>query len=437
MADPDPAAETPRTRVDSGRGQPTADAPARWSAAAAVPPRTPGRRWWRRRPAGPDTVEHTAVDPDDWAWIPAVDPWAGMDTEWDSLITEVPLPATAVEPPAAAPPPTPPTRTEPACAAAPPPTPPTRSEPAAPLPTPPTRTEPAVAAAAVPPREPKVTWRERLARNREPLEREVRERAARQGEVLQRVAQQQATRVRESMAKAAKTAPPLVSRVPVQPRPPAGPPPRPPMAAQRPPSPPWPGQPRPGPFPPAPARRPRRRPRRLLLFVLLLMVGVPLVYEQVPAARQYPVSADLPDSFSDLTRRDDKASRQAAERLATQLNAVGVESDDVFAGVYGDGRGKRVTVFGVTGWRFTPGSDAQAEIDKLAADFGISTVTSYETGESGVHELCATGRASGAAVVVCAWADHGSLAAVVLTRRSEEESADLVGRLRSAVLTRG
>jgi len=40
-------------------------------------------------------------------------------------------------------------------------------------------------------------------------------------------------------------------------------------------------------------------------------------------------------------------------------------------------------------------------------------------------------------VVVCAWADHGSMATVLLTRRSIEESADLVSRLRSAVLTPG
>jgi hypothetical protein len=173
------------------------------------------------------------------------------------------------------------------------------------------------------------------------------------------------------------------------------------------------------------------------LFVLLLMVGVPLLYERFPAARQYPVSASLPDSFSDLNLRDDNASRKAADRLAAQLDAAGADGDDVFTGVYADGRGKRVTLFGVTGWRFTPDSDAEAEIERLADDFGFDAATPYDTGEVGVTELCATGRANGSAVVVCAWADHGSMAAVLLTRRSQDESADLVGRLREAVLTRG
>jgi hypothetical protein len=476
MADPDPAAELPHTRVDGGRGQPTADAPARWSAAAAVPPPAPKKRWWPRRPPRPEPVEHTAVDPDDWASIPAVDPWAGMDTDWDPL-TEVPLPPTTVEPPRTAvdpPQPPPPPSAAPAPAPAPAPARPPAA-PAAPTaagaPTAaaapaaaPGAPAPAVASAAVPQPAPKVTWRERLAHRREPIEREVRERAARQGEALQRAAQQQATRVRESMAKAAKTAPPLVSRLPVQRRPsaapipqpqrpaaaPTGQPPRPtaaptgqpprPTAAPtgQPPRPSWPPPPSAPhaqrPFP-APARNRRRRPRRLLLFVLLLLVGVPLLYERFPAARQYPVSASLPDSFSDLSLRDDNASRKATERLAGQLNADGADSDGVFAGVYGDGHGKRVTVFGVTGWRFTPGSDAQAEINRLAGDFDIDTVTSYDTGVPGVHEFCATGRSDGAAVVVCAWADHGSLAAVLLTRRSQDESAELVGRLRESVLS--
>ena len=54
-----------------------------------------------------------------------------------------------------------------------------------------------------------------------------------------------------------------------------------------------------------------------------------------------------------------------------------------------------------------------------------------------MHERCGVGRSGGKAVVVCAWADHGSLATVLLTRRSVEESADLTGVLRNAVLTRG
>lgn len=313
--------------------------------------------------------------------IPAVDPWAGMDiTPIDPMPipAEAPLPPTRVEPPAvppAVPPTLPPTAPPavPANAASPPKSPPA----AQPVPLP-----------ATPP---KLSRRERKQRER-----------------------------------AARSRPPA-NRLPVQTRPPAPPPP-PPWATPRPPQ-------RPLPTP----RRKRRRGRLFLFAVLgvLCCCGLPFAYFQFPAARQYPVTADLPTDFSDLSLRDDSASKRAADHLAEQLKAADSRDGKAFAGVYGDSRGKRVTVFGVTGFRFTPKSDVRAQLDRLATDFDLADVRSFSLGESGAHESCAAGRADGTAVVVCAWADHGSMATVLLTRRSVDDSADLVSRLRSAVLTPG
>ncbi|MET0425643.1 MAG: hypothetical protein ABW046_17370 [Actinoplanes sp.] len=212
-------------------------------------------------------------------------------------------------------------------------------------------------------------------------------------------------------------------RTPVQTRP--GPPAPPPPWARRPQAPP-------------PPRKRRRWGLRLTLFSLfsvLCCCGLPFAYFAFPAARQYPVTAVLPDSFADLSKLDDGASQRAAERLAAQIK--GASPDDVFAGVYSDGDGKRVTLFGVTGLRVTPGNDVQAQLDRVADDFDLTEVQSFDQGEFGVHESCGVGRANGRAVVVCAWADHGSLATVLLTRRSVAESAELVGTLRNEVLTQG
>jgi hypothetical protein len=308
-------------------------------------------------------------DPADRETIPPVDPWAGQDTPWDPM----PLP-----PP---PEPLPPTRIElpPAPAAAPParPMPPPARPmppPARPMP-PPARPMPAPArptpppARPMPPPPPKHSrWQKRPA--------------------------------------------PQANRIPVAPRP--APPPR--------------------PLPPPPPRRRRRWPRRLALFTLLSAVcccGIP-AYFGWPAASQYPVSAILPGSVSDLNLRDDRASRRAAEHLAAELNDT-----EAFAGVYSDGNGKRVTIFGVTGLRLTPEQDVQAQIDSLTAEYDIRDVKPFDLGVSGVHERCGVGRSGGSTVVVCAWADHGSLATVLLTRRSVADSAELTGVLRSAVLVRG
>jgi hypothetical protein len=158
----------------------------------------------------------------------------------------------------------------------------------------------------------------------------------------------------------------------------------------------------------------------LSLLGVVCCCGLPFAWFQQPAARQYPVTAALPQSFADLQLRD-------TEQTGT----------DGFAGVYRDGRGKRVTVIGETGFRLTPGSDVQGRLEQAAADYNLKDVREFDLGEAGAHQSCGVGRDNGTSVVVCAWADHGSLATVLLTRRSITDSAELVARLREEVLTPG
>jgi hypothetical protein len=168
----------------------------------------------------------------------------------------------------------------------------------------------------------------------------------------------------------------------------------------------------------------------------VLCCGVP-AYFAWPAAQQYPVTAALPAQVRDLSLRDDNTSRRALDKLTQQLQNSGLAGQQIFGGVYADGNGKKVTVFGTTGLRMTPGQDVEAEISHLADSYNLGEVQSFDLGESGAHERCGVGRSSGSGVVVCAWADHGSLATVLLTRRNVTESAQLVADLRGEVLSRG
>jgi hypothetical protein len=402
--DQPPAAGTPDpTRHDDGTTEPsTVDAPARWSGSAAVPePGAKKSRNARRQArlahdassAGPDAA-------DDWATMPPVDPWADQATPWDAfpLATEHPLPPTRVEPPM------PPIKAEQ------PPQPPQPAMPApAPAATPQPVTPQPIAArqpeTTLPPPPPPPTGPPPTAGPPQPP------------------APSKKSRKRSKKEKAS------ANRLPVQPTRPGGPLPAPP---------PW-VQPKvQRPLPPPPKKR--RWGRRLVLLGLLGVVcccGAPFAYFQFPAARQYPVTAVLPRSFADLQRRDDDASQRAAERLAEQLRGSTANTDGVFTGVYGDGRGKRVTVFGVTGFRFAPANDVRSQLNRVADDVELSGVQSFDLGETGAHERCGAGRVDDISVVVCAWADHGSLATVLLTRRSIDDSAALVAQLRNAVLTPG
>ncbi|HEU4349595.1 MAG TPA: hypothetical protein VFR35_17600 [Actinoplanes sp.] len=379
---PDPA------RVEGTPDEPsTVDVPARWSGAAAVPATGPARsRWSRRRPS------LASDEPDDPAMMPPVDPWEGQDTPWDPL----PLPPEVL----------PPTRVDPAVAP------------------PPTQVEPPPAAGPAPPPTPAEQMPPTPAEQKPPTP---------AGQMPPTPAKQ-----KRGWGRKPKPAPrQSVNRIPVAARPPVQHPPPPPRYQRRllqgRPAPPPPGWRPPNQRPLPPPRRRRRWPRNLAVFTILSTLcccGVPALFA-FPAAGQHPVTAVLPDSVSDLDLRDDAASRRAAQRLSQEL-----KSANAFAGIYSDGNGKRVTIFGITGLRLTPRQDVEAQIDRLSAEYDIRDVRPYDLGVPGAHERCGVGRAAGTSIVVCAWADHGSLATVLLTRRSVPDSAELTGVLRSAVLVR-
>jgi hypothetical protein len=483
--DPTPAAGKPDpTRQDESADPATVDLPSRWSGAAPVPETGPRRSLWAR--LRDKVTGEPAADEDDWATMPAVDPWADQDTPlWpETYATDRPdgVPPTSLD---AAPAPT---RLDAAPA-------PTRLDAAAAYPG---AASPAAAKAADAAEK---AMADAIAAGAKVIEAAKAAAAVAAAKAAEQAAKagQAAKAVKSGIADSARVATPTApaaqpgatgragtptsqpgtagrpgaatavpapgtypppsagtglpprrpskllpwrraaastvrqpaSRIPVQPRPAPSSlaPGR--TAPGRPTPPPWAAQ------PPRRRGRLRRWMRRMTLFTVLGLVlccGGPLAYWQFPAARQYPVSAVLPGSFADLDLRDTAAGRRAAERLAEQLQEAGA-TGDAFAGIYTDKRGKRITLFGVTGWRLTPGSDVDAQLDHLTGELKLTDIQTFDTGEFGVHERCGTGRLDGTAVVACTWADHGSLATVLLTRRSLTESAELVAELRDTVLT--
>ncbi|WP_446220772.1 hypothetical protein [Micromonospora sp. IBHARD004] len=230
---------------------------------------------------------------------------------------------------------------------------------------------------------------------------------------------------------AARPAPPPA---PVSPPPPA--PARPPKQRRRatpPPVAPPPGWRAPKGYVPVPVRRRRRWPWVLLLSVACCC-GVPLWWAQ-PLSTQYPASAALPDQVSGLQLREDARSQATAERLETEVRQAHLLAEETFAGVYATDDGKRVTVFGGTGFRLTPESDADAEMARLTERYALDPAVPVETRIRGRYERCAVGRADGDAVVVCTSVDHGSLATAVFTRLSLDDSGRLLDELRQQIVT--
>ncbi|MDQ7902908.1 hypothetical protein RB614_00035 [Phytohabitans sp. ZYX-F-186] len=209
-----------------------------------------------------------------------------------------------------------------------------------------------------------------------------------------------------------------------------GPPPPPPQA-------PPPGWRPPQGYVPVPVRRRRRKwPWVFLFLTLACCCGCPAYFGK-PMWEQYPASASLPAEVSDLSLRDDAASRRVVTQMETDLRGSHVLAEDTFAGVYSDGAGKRVTLFGTTGFRFSPESDLEKEINRLSSRYALRQVESIDTGTRGEYLRCGVGKDGQAAVAVCGWADHGSLATGVFTRRSVDDSAALLERLRGTIVSRG
>lgn len=173
-----------------------------------------------------------------------------------------------------------------------------------------------------------------------------------------------------------------------------------------------------------------------MLLSFLCCCGVPGYYLQ-PMWTQYPATASLPARVADLQLRDDPAGEQIAKRLELSVQADHLLADEHFAGVYGAPGGKSVIIFGVTGFRVDPEDDVTAEMARLTKRYQLREVRPMTTGSRGIYQQCGVGRAEGTDVVVCTWADHGSLATGLFTLRSVEESSTLLTELRNTIITRG
>ncbi|MER7460169.1 hypothetical protein [Micromonospora sp. NPDC126480] len=344
----------------------------RWSGSAAVPPPPPPKRGWGESAEPTPLPPSPAEAPEDRT---PVDPWAGADTGgWDLHSAELPeLPPLSPTTPYPAPAPTRPYSGPPA---------------------------PASPPAGYP--------------------------------------------VSPPGAPSYPSPPPAAYPAPPVPPPPAYPVPAPPArpkrrwgrgapAAVRPVAPP-PGWQAPKGYVPVPVRRRRKWPWVLLL-TLACCCGCP-AYWATPMLSQVPATAALPAEVKDLQLRDDSRSTQTAEELKAEMRNAHLLASDTFAGVYATRAGKRVTVFGGTGFWFSPESEADAEIARLREKYDLGEPKVFDTGVRGRYDRCAVGRDGGADVVVCTSVDHGSIATAVFTRLSIEDSASLLGTLREQIVTK-
>lgn len=185
-------------------------------------------------------------------------------------------------------------------------------------------------------------------------------------------------------------------------------------------------------------RRRRRWPRRLtwLLLTIGCCCGCP-AYFLTPVWQQYPSTATLPAEVVGLTLREDAGSARTVTELKGKARSRNLLAEDTFAAVYDGGPGWRVTVYGTTGFRLAPEHDLDAEFTELTKEFALTDVRDVDPGAPGGYQRCGVGFAGRDDVVLCAWADHGSLGVATFSAGSMDRSAETLRDIREIIITRG
>lgn len=174
----------------------------------------------------------------------------------------------------------------------------------------------------------------------------------------------------------------------------------------------------------------------MLLLTIGCCCGCP-AYFVAPMWQQYPATAGTPTEIGGLTRGDNAASRRIVRDLQAKARSRNWLAEETFAAVYDGGPGWQVRVYGTTGFRLTPERDLESEISEVTAEYALTEVREVDAGPLGGYQRCGFGETDRDDLVLCAWADHGSLGVATFSAGSLDDSAETLRELRESMITQG
>jgi hypothetical protein len=184
---------------------------------------------------------------------------------------------------------------------------------------------------------------------------------------------------------------------------------------------------------------PRSRTRTIVLSSLLAvgLAGASVLgYAGWRISTEKDATITVPATVAGLRVDISDEGKTTADYLQTALSAD-VDLDHAVGAVFTDGSGKDVLFFGGTTLFWTPADDLDTAFGLVSDDQGAVTgLHDVPAGPLGGTMKCGTTKADNADMAVCGWADHGSLALAMFPGRSMDESAKLLGAIRSAAQTR-
>jgi hypothetical protein len=186
--------------------------------------------------------------------------------------------------------------------------------------------------------------------------------------------------------------------------------------------------------------RPRRRRwpwvlGALAVVTLVCCVGVAAFW--TPISREYPAQLELGDSAAGFDRvRDPDLDRATAELEVAMFREYDVDDGLAAMLVDPEQEQRRIILLAATKLILNPGAELDTALQGIS-DRPIDNITDY--GALGTNLKCAdTEDDEAAAVIICAWVDHGSIGAGIFYGRwTMDQAATALRDLRDAVVRRG
>jgi len=183
----------------------------------------------------------------------------------------------------------------------------------------------------------------------------------------------------------------------------------------------------------------RRKPRMRHIFIIA-MAALAVIFVVVGLVTwhflgQQGITLAPADTVSGLTLDTGNDAKDTSDYLRNALGAK-IGLDNTVGAVYRDPANKDhdVLFFGGTSLVLNPAKDLDQAFSLLNDSSGTVTgIQDVPPGTRGGVMRCGTSNGDGGPMVVCGWADRGSLAMALFPGRSMDEAAQLLRDMRTAI----
>ncbi|GAA4713988.1 hypothetical protein GCM10023263_63410 [Phytohabitans rumicis] len=154
--------------------------------------------------------------------------------------------------------------------------------------------------------------------------------------------------------------------------------------------------------------------------------------------QQKDAKLDTPAEVAGLRLDESERAKTTADYLRTAIGAR-IDLDQSIGVVYADpaSTDRSVLLFGGTTLLWSPEKDLDSLFEVLADDTGTVTgLHEVPAGELDGVMKCGESAAPEGNLTVCGWADHGSVVIAMFPGRGQDDSADLLRKIRTTIQSR-